>query len=114
MEDTKDKKLLPGITALQEKPIVTVDYEFYAKFLEDSEMNEAQKRELIESLWNIIVQFVDLGFGVHPLQQACEQEFDLSPTSDSIAVKSGQILPKTEFENAVCPPVETQTRRRKT
>lgn len=50
--------------------VITVDYERYAHFLEDSDLTEEQKREFLQTLWNIIVNFVDLGFGVHPLQQA--------------------------------------------
>ncbi|MEL7030207.1 MAG: hypothetical protein AAGL49_13610 [Pseudomonadota bacterium] len=49
------------------KPSVLVDYERYAHFLNDSDLSEDHKREL---LWAIIFEFVSLGFGVHPLQQA--------------------------------------------
>lgn len=52
------------------KPVITVDYERYAHFLKDSDLTEDQKREFLQALWNIIVEFVSLGFGVHPLQQA--------------------------------------------
>ena len=51
-------------------PVITVDYEKYAHFLENEDLSEDQKREFIETLWRIIVSFVDLGFGVHPAQQA--------------------------------------------
>ncbi len=33
-----------------------------------------QKRELIETLWSIVVAFVDFGFGIHPVQQNCGEE----------------------------------------
>jgi len=49
---------------------LTIDYDLYAQYLEDSDLSEDQKREFIETLWSVIVSFVDLGFGVHPLQQA--------------------------------------------
>ena len=48
---------------------ITVDYEKYARFLENSNLSEMQKQELLQALWNIIASFVSLGFGVHPLQQ---------------------------------------------
>jgi hypothetical protein len=32
-------------------------------------MSEADKRLFIEALWSIIMNFVDLGFGIHPLQE---------------------------------------------
>jgi hypothetical protein len=51
----------------------------YAHLLDDDNLSEAERQELLQALWNIISQFVQLGFGVHPLQQAqqnsdnCEQ-----------------------------------------
>tara|TARA_E500000318_G_scaffold107170_1_gene116111 strand:- start:1581 stop:1883 length:303 start_codon:yes stop_codon:yes gene_type:complete len=55
-------------------PVITVDYEAYAHFLDDTSLSEEDKRILIQSLWNVVVEFVSMGFGVHPLQQAgaCE------------------------------------------
>ncbi|MEM7619880.1 MAG: hypothetical protein AAF228_05375 [Pseudomonadota bacterium] len=38
--------------------------------MDDTDISDEKKRELIETLWNIIISFVDLGFGIHPLQQA--------------------------------------------
>ena len=52
------------------RPAVTVDYEKYEHFLETADLSDEQKREFIAALWSIIVAFVDLGFGVHPAQQA--------------------------------------------
>ncbi|MEM8985429.1 MAG: hypothetical protein AAGC95_01790 [Pseudomonadota bacterium] len=58
------------INSSDSQPIITVDYERYAQFLEDTDLSEDQKREFLQTLWNIVVEFVSLGFGVHPLQQA--------------------------------------------
>ncbi len=52
------------------RPVITVNYEKYAHFLEDIDWSEEQKAEWLQALWNIIVEFVSLGWGVHPLQQA--------------------------------------------
>ena len=49
---------------------ITVDYDLYARYLEDADLTEEQKREFLQALWTIICEFVALGFGVHPLQQA--------------------------------------------
>lgn len=62
-------------------PSLTIDWEAYSVMLEDSDATETQKRELIATLWSIVVAFVDLGFGVHPVQQACGQNDD--PLSDT-------------------------------
>ncbi|WP_430436061.1 hypothetical protein [Oceanibaculum nanhaiense] len=65
--------------ALRSPPVITVDYDLYAHYLEDSDLSEDQKREFLQALWNIIVAFVSLGFGVHPAQQveiACGKSYE--------------------------------------
>lgn len=89
--------------AVDKSPALTIDYELYEQYLDDSDLSEAQKREFLETLWNIIVSFVDLGFGVHPLQQAasdkCEQNQNLT---DFFPLESGNMVeyrnnPKSDF-----------------
>jgi len=53
---------------------LTLDFAAYAPYLEECDMSEQQKREFLETLWSIMLSFVDLGFGVHPIQQACGEE----------------------------------------
>ena len=65
-DERMDFDLIPGE---DDQSIVTVDYKKYAHFLEDTDLSEIQKREFLQALWQIIVGFVDLGFGVHPAQQ---------------------------------------------
>ena len=55
-------------------PTLSVDWEAYGAMLDASDVPEGQKRELIETLWSIVTSFVDLGFGVHPVQQACGED----------------------------------------
>lgn len=50
--------------------IVMVDYEKYVHLLEDSDLSDDQKQEFLQAVWGIICEFVSLGFGVHPVQQA--------------------------------------------
>ena len=49
-----------------------LDVELYQSYLDDPSIEDADKRELIDVLWSIVVSFVDLGFGIHPAQQAQE------------------------------------------
>ena len=49
---------------------LTLDIDYYRQFLDCSEISEQQKQELIETIWNIVVQFNYMGGGVHPLQQS--------------------------------------------
>lgn len=60
------------------RPIVGVDLEKYKAFFDDPTLTEAQKEEFLQALWSIVVTFVELGFGVHPLQEVCGVEDDLS------------------------------------
>lgn len=63
-------------------PSLTIDYDLYQKHLDASDMNDAQKREFLDALWAIIVSFVDMGFGVHPLQQAQQQVSEINGSED--------------------------------
>lgn len=63
------------------EPVMTVDYDAYAHFLEDSDLSEDEKRALLQSLWNVIVECVSMGFGVHPMQQAKVIEVPFEPES---------------------------------
>ena len=66
-----DKKLERGRNKNHnQNATVEIDYERYQEILDDPDMSESDKRQIIEALWQIIVQFVDLGIGVHPMQQA--------------------------------------------
>jgi len=67
------------LEAQDTRPALTLDVALYEGYLEDSDLTEDQRRDFLEALWSILVGFVDLGFGVHPLQQAglsCEQNAD--------------------------------------
>jgi hypothetical protein len=63
---------------------LTFDPEEYLHFLEESDWTEPQKREFIEALWTIVVGFVDMGFHIHPVQQALDETKTLEPDSPSV------------------------------
>ena len=48
----------------------TLDIKRYQKYLDASDLTEDQKREFIEILWGVVVQFVMLSGGNHPQQQS--------------------------------------------
>lgn len=50
------------------------DWAIYAHHLKESDLTGEQQRQLIETLWTIASLFVDYGFGLHPVQQVCDQE----------------------------------------
>ncbi len=69
-ESTGPALVRPGLG--HNRPAVEIDYEEYLRFLEDDDISEADKRELLGLLWSIVCEFVAMGFGVHPVQQAQE------------------------------------------
>lgn len=74
-------------------PTLTIDWETYGKYLDESDLSDAEKREFLETIWAIVVSAVDLGFGVHPVQQAagdiCEQQVEIGKF---IAAQSVSVL----------------------
>lgn len=63
------------------KPYITVDVERYQAYLDETDMTDAQKEEFLQSMWQIIIGFVELGFGVHPLQEVCGKDAQSSTQS---------------------------------
>jgi len=66
----KDKKIIPPIETKPHQRAVHFDVEKYRPFLEDENISEEDKAELLQAVWNIVLSFVKLGYGVHPVQQA--------------------------------------------
>jgi hypothetical protein len=87
--EPKGKPALPGLN---------VDWELYGEYLEASDLSDAEKRELIETLWSIVVSFVDLGFGLHPTQQTCGEVLDLTTLLGGDVIGSGN--PTSTFNAA--------------
>ena len=54
---------------INNNPALQVDPDVYRPYLEDEDISEADKEELLLALWSIAVSFVKLGYDVHPLQQ---------------------------------------------
>jgi len=75
------------------RPALSIDWDLYLEYLKDSDLSEQQKREFIETLLAIVISAVDLGFGVHPVQQAagniCEQQAEIAKF---IAAQSASVL----------------------
>ncbi len=57
-----------------ERPAVTFDVSLYAHFLDEMGLTDEQKAAMLETLLGILIGFVDLGFGIHPLQTAHGQQ----------------------------------------
>ena len=77
---------------MTKRPSLSVDWEVYAAMLEDSDMPLEQQKELIETLWSIVVMFVDLGFDLDPVQQICgeDQEALDEDSSDLVSLLNNE------------------------
>ena len=91
-EDNKSRANL-GVSKAS-PPTLTIDWELYGKYLDKCDASDAEKQEFLEILWSIAVSFVELGFGVHPLQQVtnntCEQQVEIAKF---IATQSDPMIP---------------------
>lgn len=85
------------------KPRVEIDIDKYQSYLDGSGLTPEQKDDFLRALWTIMVTFVDLGFGVHPVQQACgqvEKSLDLPAQADSDRVSLGKAQLSKHFNDA--------------
>jgi hypothetical protein len=68
MEDIpQDNHIVPAIPKT-----LTLDMALYEHYLEDSLLSDPEKQELLQMLWNLMCEFVLLGFGVSPIQQVIQ------------------------------------------
>lgn len=106
MKDGQDREtgiVTSGEFNVAAKPRIELDIEKYQSYLDGSDLTPAQKEDFLRALWSIVVAFVDLGFGVDPVQQACGQTkeiLDLLPKADSDGVSSGKAQLTTTFDSA--------------
>lgn len=64
------------------RPALTLNVDDYRHYVEDMGLSPEQEQELLEALWTIIVSFVDLGFGIEPVQQAMKDRVRKDVRSD--------------------------------
>ena len=86
-------------------PVVTIDFEYYEKYLSDYDISDQQKRELITALASIMMGFVDLGFGIAPGQIPYKDgEKTRDKTGDFSSKKPGNPLYSRELSNNIIDP----------
>jgi hypothetical protein len=109
----KDIKPLFGLNPVNGQPIVTVDYKEFESYLEEQDLTEDQKRELLQTLWNIVVAFIDFGFEIHPIQLALndggkldEIDFEQGFERDCV-IHSKDIKITSKYERASKPKGDT-------
>ena len=72
IHEAKETATFP-LTGASRPKTLSLDTALFQHHLDCSGMSEAEKTEYLQIIWSIIVQFVDLGYGIHPVQQSCGQ-----------------------------------------
>jgi hypothetical protein len=84
----------PSLPRLEPSPLAQVatgaraseeDLRVYLPYLNDTNLSEAQKIELLQALWSIMSACVDLAFGADPVQQSLPSSAAGQDTDDPIA-----------------------------
>lgn len=73
-------------------PVLDFDASEFAHFLDDTGWSDEQKAEYITLVWNIVCEFVALGFNVHPVQQAKEPCGKLPETLAESALSEASMI----------------------
>ncbi|MGE0282380.1 MAG: hypothetical protein AB7P20_17445 [Rhizobiaceae bacterium] len=58
-------------------PALRFEWTDWLPHLEDQDVSDEQKRALIETLWSIVVAFVDLGWRLNPPAESSGETLDL-------------------------------------
>ncbi|MBY3517082.1 hypothetical protein HFN76_33660 [Rhizobium laguerreae] len=73
------------------RPVVTVDVDRYQFWLDGTELSSPQKEEVMQSLWSIVMTFVELGFGIHPVQSVYASHFAVDAVEPETARDMGSL-----------------------
>lgn len=65
--------------------------EQFRHHIDEFDLTEEQQTELLQTLWNIMSTFVDIGWGVDTVQLYLPELFN-EPSSDKLAPDSGKLL----------------------
>ncbi|SFU79293.1 hypothetical protein SAMN04488527_11716 [Aliiroseovarius crassostreae] len=71
-------------------PSLRFNWQDWLPYFDDPDVPLDQKRELIETLWSLVLSFVDLGFDLNPTQISCGEELDLKALLEAAVLYSDQ------------------------
>lgn len=95
MAEIKEDNSVNNIKA----PRLSVDWQIYADALDQSDLTDDEKREFIETLWYIVVSFVDLGFGIDSVSHAIDSHSRLEPCARVLRLEKDSPL-RQRFKGA--------------
>ena len=105
-QDFEATQIEDAVNAISESTAqnrLEVDLERFQHHLDDPSLSPEQRDKFLSALWFIVSTFVELGFDVHPLQQACgksQNALDCSGNSESDGVGSKQYTDISEWKDA--------------
>ena len=80
-----------------------LDLDKYRPYVDGFDLSEAQKDELIHTLWTIMEAFADQAFGLHPAQQIPASLMADDSTAEADGVDLDRISVSDPFEQAAGP-----------
>lgn len=84
MEEQKPDNIESADQSALPFPPLTIDWDLFAEFLGSSDAPEDEKKETVETVFAIMVSFVDLGFGIEASQRAI-QDGQFDPTTANLS-----------------------------
>jgi len=61
---------------MDDKPLtLKLDTEAYLSQLDDWDITEDEKSQLLDALWGVLVSFAEIGFEIHPVQRVLSTGF---------------------------------------
>jgi hypothetical protein len=70
---------------------LVLDIAKYVGYLDGSGLSEAESKIVLAEIWRIVTAFVDLGFGLHPVQQAMDKSKMIQGPGAGPVVTSGSV-----------------------
>ena len=90
--------------------VLSIDVAKYDEYMRNSGMSFEQKEDFLRGMLSIVMTFVELGFGIHPLQQLDEREpcgkdesCENQRPKDAINGVTSKATPKLEPKNRTGP-----------
>ena len=65
-----------------------LDFEKYMPYLDKFDMPREHKEQIIRTVWNFMGEQVDVAFGQHPVQLACEYNKKTLSSNDNAGLDS--------------------------
>lgn len=80
------------------RPSIHLNWQDWLPYLEDNAASEAEKQQVIETIWSIAMGFVDLGWDIDTSENTRGQSFDLTAALRAAVLHSEENNPRSGSE----------------